>query len=102
MGGDVCSSHLLQPARRSLTCKQRAGDEGRPSYSRANCKSNHGKLCLDSVYRKSRSSELIQGEINKGKGLSKDSEDNDNIYDFSAFDIRSSSFQTQAHLTTTE
>ena len=27
---------------------------------------------------------LIQGEINKGKGLSKDSEDNDNIYDFTA------------------
>ena len=33
----------------------------------ANCKSNHGKLCLDSVYGKSRSSELIQGEINKGR-----------------------------------
>ena len=40
----------------------------------------------------SRSIKLIQGEINKGKGLSKDSEDNDNIYDFSAFDIRSSGF----------
>ena len=92
MGGDVFSSHFLQPAHRSLTCKQRTGNEGRPSYSRANCKSNHGKLCLDSVYTKSRSSKLIQGEINKGEGLSKDSEDNDNIYDFSAFDIRSSGF----------
>ena len=70
----------------------KAADEGRPSYSRANCKSNLGKLCLDSVYRKSRSSGLIQGEINKGKGLSKDSDDNDTIYDVSAFDIRSSSF----------
>ena len=71
MGGDVCSSHFLQPAHPSLTCKQRMGHEGGPSYSRANRKRNHGSLCLDSVYRKSRSSKLIQGEIKKGKALSK-------------------------------
>ena len=89
----MCSSHFLQPAHPSLTCKQRMGREGGPRYSRANRKRNHGSLCLDSVYRKSRSSKLIQGEIKKGKGLSKDSEDSDNtIYDFSAFNVRSSRF----------
>ena len=93
IGGDVCSSHFLQSAHPSLTCKQRTGDEGRLSYSRANRKRNHGSLCLDSLYRKSRSSKLIQGEIKKGKGVSKDSEDSENtIYDFSAFNIRSSHF----------
>ena len=89
----MCSSHFLHPAYPSLTCKQRTGDEGGSSHSRANRKRNPGSLCLDSLYRKSRSSKLIQGEIKKGKGVSKDSEDSDNtIYDFSAFNVRSSHF----------